>query len=144
MFSIGAEHKVGMMPTFMFRLLDQLAHHGLDDSNVSICQGQPMHPKIDATYLLNSPPKALPANATQICVEKPTMSNDMRVPAHPIIKTGFRPIRSDTPPHAKPVKDSAREKEEMKTPAQKEAVDLSPTPKSSTITHAYGKLWHKS
>ncbi len=85
---------------------------------------------------LKSPPKALPTKATQKFVEKPTMSSDMRVPAHPISRTGFRPIRSETPPHAKPVKDSARAKEEMKTPAQKEAVDLSPMPKSSTIFHA--------
>lgn len=67
------------------------------------------------------------------------MSKDMSVPAHPISKTGFRPIRSDTLPHAKPVKDSARAKEEMKMPAQKDALDLSPTWKSSTMTHAYGK-----
>ena len=67
------------------------------------------------------------------------MSKDMSVPAHPISKTGFRPIRSDTPPHARPVKDSARAKEEMKMPAQKDALDLSPTWKSFTMTHAYGK-----
>lgn len=63
----------------------------------------------------------------------------MSVPAHPISRTGFRPIRSDTPPQAMPVKASARAKEEMKIPAQKDALDLSPTWKSFTMTHAYGK-----
>ena len=64
------------------------------------------------------------------------MSRDSRVPAQPISKTGFRPILSDTPPQAKPVKDSAREKEEMKMPAQQEALDLSPTLKSLVMIHA--------
>ena len=67
------------------------------------------------------------------------MSSDTRVPAHPIKRTGFRPIRSDTPPHARPVRDSARAKEEIKIPAQNDALDLSPTPKSRTMAHAYGK-----
>ena len=67
------------------------------------------------------------------------MSKDMSVPVHPMSRTGFRPIRSDTPPQDKPVKDSARAKEEMKMPAQKDALDLSPTWKSFTMTHAYGK-----
>ena len=77
--------------------------------------------------LLKSPPNALPARATQKLVEKPTMSKDTRVPPHPMSSTGFRPIRSDTPPQAKPVIDSARAKEEIKMPAQKDALDLSPT-----------------
>ena len=85
---------------------------------------------------LKSPPKALPARAIQKLVEKPTMSKDRSVPAQPMSRTGFRPIRSDTPPQAKPVKDSARAKEEMKMPAQKDALDLSPTWKSFTMTHA--------
>ena len=55
------------------------------------------------------------------------MSKDTRVPAQPISSTGFRPTRSDMPPQAKPVIDSARAKEEMKMPAQKDALDLSPT-----------------
>lgn len=67
------------------------------------------------------------------------MSKDMSVPVHPISKTGFRPIRSDTPPQARPVKDSAREKEEVKMPAQNDALDLSSTWKSFIMTHAYGK-----
>ena len=78
----------------------------------------------------------LPAKAIQKFVEKPTMSNDIMVPVHPIKRTGFRPILSDTPPHARPVKLSARAKEEMKMPAQKDALDLSPTLKSPTITQA--------
>ena len=90
-------------------------------------------------HSLNRPPKALPTKAAQKFVEKPTMSRDIRVPAHPIRRTGFRPILSETPPHARPVRDSAREKEEMKMPAQKDALDLSPTPKSRTMSHAYGK-----
>lgn len=64
------------------------------------------------------------------------MSRDIKVPVHPIKRTGFRPIRSETPPHARPVRDSARAKEEMKMPAQKDALDLSPMPKSRTMTHA--------
>ncbi len=76
---------------------------------------------------LKSPPRILPARATQKFVEKPTMSKEMRVPVHPTSKTGFRPMRSDTPPQAKPVRASARAKEEMKMPAQKDALDLSPT-----------------
>lgn len=64
------------------------------------------------------------------------MSRDIKVPVHPIKRTGFRPIRSETPPHARPVRDSARANEEMKMPAQKDALDLSPMPKSRTMTHA--------
>ena len=129
------------MLTFMLRLFDQFAHHSLDDPDVSI-----YHQVSDQVQLLQhrvhslrSPPKALPAKAIQNLVEKPTISNDMRVPAHPIRRTGFRPIRSDTPPQARPVKLSARAKEEMKMPAQKDALALSPMSKSLTITQAYGK-----
>ena len=64
------------------------------------------------------------------------MSNETSVPVHPMSKTGFRPMRSDTPPHAMPVKLSARANVEMKMPAQKVELDLSPTEKSLTITHA--------
>ncbi len=123
--------------TLVFWLLDQLPNHGLDDSYVSICHDVRL--QIDVvllTYSLSSPPKALPANATQTFVEKTTMSSDKRVPAHPMSRTGFRPIRSDTPPQAMPVRDSARAKEEMKMPAQKEALDLSPMLESLTITQA--------
>lgn len=129
------------MLTFMLRLFDQFAHHSLDDPDISI-----YHQVSDRVQLLQyrvhslrSPPKALPARAIQKLVEKPTISNDMRVPAHPIRRTGFRPTRSDTPPQARPVKLSARAKEEMKMPAQKDALALSPMSKSLTITQAYGK-----
>lgn len=121
----------------MLRLLDQFPNHGLDDSNVSICHNIRLQVLLVLPmYSLSSPPKALPANATQEFVEKPTMSGEERVPAHPMSRTGFRPIRSETPPQTIPVRDSAREKEEMKMPAQKEALDLSPMLKSLTITHA--------
>lgn len=42
--------------------------------------------------LLKSPPKALPARASQKLVEKPTMSKDKRVPDIPINMTDLRPI----------------------------------------------------
>ena len=122
----------------MFRLIHQLANHRLDDSNVSICPDVSQWSCVLRYHSnpLKSPPRALPARAIQKLVEKPTMSKDMSVPAHPMSKTGFRPIRSDMTPHAKPVKDSAKEKEEIKMPAQKEALDLWPTWKSFTMTHA--------
>ena len=124
--------------TFMLGLLDQFTNHGLDDSNVSIWPvvSQQSYILEDHKFSLKNPPKVLPARASQKLVEKPTMSKDISVPAHPISRTGFRPIRSDTPPQAKPVKASARAKEEMKMQAQKDALDLSPTWKSFTMTQA--------
>lgn len=90
--------------------------------------------------LLRRPPTILPVKAIQKLVEKPTISMESIVPAHPNKSTGFRPIRSEKLPQKMPVRLSERAKAEMKIPAKKEALLLSPTLKSLTMTQAYGKL----
>jgi len=64
-----------------------------------------------------NPPAALPIKATQIFDANPTMSKLIIVPKHPMSRTGFLPILSESAPHAIPVRASARAKEEMRRPA---------------------------
>lgn len=95
---------------------------------------------VKALGILSRPPTTLPANATQKLVDRPTISMESMVPAHPSNKTGFRPIRSENAPQNMPVRLSERAKAEMKMPAKKDALLSSPTLKSLTMTQAYGKL----
>ena len=64
----------------------------------------------------------------------------MHVPKQPSSRTGFLPIRSDRDPHHILDVASAREKEAIRIPHQKEASFLLPTWKSVTINQAYGKM----
>lgn len=59
---------------------------------------------------------ALPSKAIQMLEANPTMIMLNIVPKHPIINTGFRPMRSDTAPQYMPMTASAREKEEIRRP----------------------------
>lgn len=58
----------------------------------------------------------LPSKAIQILEANPTMTMLNMVPKQPIISTGLRPMRSDKPPQYMPIRASAREKEEMRSP----------------------------
>ena len=103
----------------MLGLLDQFSDHSLYHTNVTIFATVS---QIDMSFescirLLSKPPIDLPTKATQKLVEKPTMSSDTNVPAHPSNKIGLRPTLSDIPPQKRPVRDSERAKAEMKTPA---------------------------
>ena len=60
---------------------------------------------------------ALPSSAIQMFEANPTATMLSIVPTHPIIKTGLRPMRSDSPPQYMPITASAREKEEIRRPA---------------------------
>ena len=88
----------------------------------------------------SSPPSIRPINAMAKLLEKPTIRSETHVPKHPSSKTGFRPIRSEREPHHMLDVASAREKEAMRIPHQKEASFLLPTWKSVTINQAYGKM----
>lgn len=92
------------------------------------------------TFPLRSPPSTRPVKAIVKLLEKPTTSSETQVPKHPSSNTGFRPIRSDNEPHHMLDVASAKEKEAIRIPHQKEASFLLPTWKSDTMSQAYGKM----
>ena len=89
---------------------------------------------------LSAPPRNRPTSAIQKFREKPTIRREAIVPMQPMIRTGLRPSRSESPPQYMPVIDSAKAKADMSRPAKKEALFGSPTWNCRTSFHAYGNI----